>query len=232
MLYPSPIPSILRHAWAQLTAWHSKITQPAPPIFLVVEGLRDVGFLKWMSTILHSSDPAIPDLANMEANGRIACIPFGGGDIRPWAFRLAGLNGREVHIYDRETSPMTEVREHIARIVNLRPGCRAFVMQRRAIENYLHTDAIFEACGVRITFSEQDDVSFILAQAMYAMQHPGDTWESLPTSSRRRRLYRTKHLLNTDVVKRMTLQRLAQSDPDNEIRTWITTIGRLATGPC
>ena len=126
---------------------------------------------------------------------------------------------------------MTEMREQAARIVNMRPGCRAFLMKRRAMENYLHPDAIFEACGVRITFSEQDDVPLALAQAVYDRHHPERPWASLPTSNRKRRQIRAKSRLNGIVVERMTSQRLAQSDPDNEIRSWITTIGRLATDP-
>lgn len=47
------------------------------PVLVVVEGPRDVEFLRRISMILHRSDPTIPDLADLEAIGRIVLIPFG-----------------------------------------------------------------------------------------------------------------------------------------------------------
>ena len=232
MLHISSIANILRRSWTRLIALlRPTVIQPspvhAPPIFLVAEGPRDLEFLKQISDILSRDDPRVPNLTSLEASGLAVLVCFGGGSIWHWSFRLAGTNGREIHIYDRETPPVTAMREHLARIVNLRPGCQAFLMQKRSLENYLHIDAIFEACGVRITFSDQDDVSLVLAQAMFTQRHLEFPWESLPTRSRRRYQDRMKRLLNGAVVDRMTSERLAQSDPDGEIRTWLTTIGQL-----
>jgi hypothetical protein len=52
-----------------------------------------VQFLKRISAILHRHNPVIPDLAGMEAGGKLVFVPFGGGDVRPWAFRLVGTAG-------------------------------------------------------------------------------------------------------------------------------------------
>jgi len=100
-------------------------------------------------------------------------------------------------------------------------------MKQRALENYLSPAAIFEACGVQIEFSETDDVTEILARTMYFERHPQDSWLQLPARSRKRRRDKLKKWLNTSAVERMTPERLAQSDPDGEIRCWLQTIGRF-----
>jgi len=211
--------------------------QPSPtlllhgrPVFVVVEGPRDAEFLNRISAILHRHDPVIPDLASMEASGKLVFVPFGGGDIRPWAFRLAGTRGAEVHIYDRETSPESEIREQVARIVNLRPGCRAFVMSRRTLERYLDAQAIFDACGVWIEVSDQEDVAEAVARAKHRRLDEQIAWEQILARSRKRRRDKIKRRLNTVAAESMTAERLAQSDPDGEIRGWLATIAQFAAG--
>lgn len=200
------------------------------PLFLVVEGPHDMEFFKRISAILHRHDPALPDLGCMEADGALVFVPFGGGDVRPWAFRLAATGAAEVHIYDRETPPETEIRQQVARIVNLRPGCRAFVMKCRALEHYLDPQAIFEACGTWVEFSDQEDVAEVLARSRYRQHDKPITWEQIPARARKRRRDKIKRRLNTQAVERMTADRLARSDPDGEIRCWLATIARLAAG--
>ena len=227
-----PTKSDFRRWWARVAALlrpESASALPPRPVFVVVEGPRDIEFLRRISAILHRCDPTIPDLVSLEASGRVVFVPFG-GDVRPWAFRLAGTGASELHIYDRETSPETEVRQQVARIVNLRPLCRAFVMRRHSLENYLDADAVFEACGVRITFADQDDVSKTLAQAMYTERHGDGSWDKLPARSRKRHRDKIKRMLNNAAVQRMTPQRLATSDPDHEIRRWLEAIGQLVDG--
>ncbi len=43
--------------------------------------------------------------------------------------------------------PETEIRREVAQVVNLRPGCHAFLTGKRSLENYLHSAAIYEARG-------------------------------------------------------------------------------------
>jgi hypothetical protein len=103
-------------------------------------------------------------------------------------------------------------------------------MRKRALENYLESDSIFEVSGVRITFSDQEDVAEKLARAMHQEHQPQCPWEQLPARSRKRRRDKIKRLLNNSAVERMTPERLARSDPNGEIRSWLETIARLAAG--
>ena len=200
-----------------------------PRIFVVVEGRHDIEFLRRISAMLHTHDARLPDLGAMERRGELIFIPLG-GDPRLWTYRLAGLGRREFHLYDRETLPETESRQQAADVVNLRPQCRAVLTKKRNLENYLHPEAIFEAGGAKLDYSDRDHVAELIARHCYARLNTQDSWNDLPTRTRRRRRNRVKKWLNTRAVERMTPKRLAEQDPEGEVRCWLATIARLAGG--
>jgi hypothetical protein len=201
-----------------------------PPILLVVEGQHDVDFLCRISAMLHVADSSLPDLAAMERRHELVFVPFGGSDPRPWAFRLAGLGCPEFHLYDRDLPPETLSRQQAVDMVNCRLGCRAFLTQKRSLENYLHSDAILEASGICITFGDQDDVAELVVRQIYAREPHGLSWEELPARARKRRRDKAKQWLNVQAVDRMTASRLDQRDPQGEVRSWLKTIAQLASG--
>ena len=104
-------------------------------VFVIVEGTNDIKFLKRISAILHTSNSALPHLARWEARGELIFVPTG-GDLLSWSDRLAPLGTPEFHLYDRELSPETELRRKVAECVNVRPGCRAVLTNKRSVENY------------------------------------------------------------------------------------------------
>jgi hypothetical protein len=208
----------------------SRAAHPLPKALVVVEGQNDVEFLRRMSAILHADDPSLPDLAEMERRRELLFMPLGGGDGRTRAFRFAGLGIAEFHLADRDVPPVTESRQQAADIVNWRPNCRAYLTSKRAMENYLESDAIFEAIGIRVEFSDDDDVADLVARWAYERHEGHLSWEKLPGRTRKRRRDKVKPLLNTAAVERMTPERLAHRDPDGEVRSWLTTILHLANG--
>ena len=175
-----------------------------------------------------SHDPSIPDLATLERQGRLVFVPFGGGDIWLWTTRLAGLGLSEFHLYDREGPPETEMRQKAADVVNLRPNCRAVITNKRSLENYVHPAAIREACGIELEFSDDDPVADLLAQRLYQRDEPLVPWAELPRRAKTRRRNRVKKWLHTKALDHMTCERLAQRDPQGEVRSWLETIARLA----
>jgi hypothetical protein len=211
----------------------SRATQRSPsaienrPTLVVVEGRNDIEFLRRASAILRTSDSSLPDIAQLERSGRLVFVPSG-GDVRGWAFRLAGLGSPEFHLYDRENSPTAESRLEAARIVNLRTGCRAAVSSKRSVENYLHRDAILEARGIEVHFSDDDDVADLVAERCFLRQHPAGGWHELSVRARRRLRNRAKSWLNTLAVDRMTVARFAQRDPNGEITGWLKSIAEMA----
>ena len=201
-----------------------------PPLLVVVEGQNDIEFLRRISTIVSGIDKALPDLSTLERRGSMVFVPFGGGEIHSWAYRLAPLGRAEFHLYDREIEPLTEERYMAAQIVNCRDGCRAVVTRKRSLENYLHPRAIFEAGGVRIEIADDDDVAEMVAQKRFLNHEPERNWGDTTARCRRRLKNQAKQWLNRAAVDRMTVELLTASDPDGEIRSWLTAIGEMANG--
>jgi len=198
-----------------------------PRLLIVVEGKHDVEFLKRISVVLRPERPELPDLATLERHGTVVFIPAGGNDFRPWLLRLAPFGCAEFHLLDRDVPPVAGERERWATEVNLRPRCRAFVTNRRSLENYLHPQAIYEARGLNLTFSATDDVAEIVARTGFNPNAELPSWDGLSRRTRRRRRDRAKAWLNTIAVERMTSTRLAESDPAGEVVHWLTTIAAL-----
>ena len=199
------------------------------PVLVVVEGRYDIEFLKRISGVLAAHRADLPNLAQLEQAGKLVFIPAG-GDFVPWLHRLAGFGCAEVHIYDREVPPVTQQREAGAAAVNRRPHCCAFVTRHRTLENYLHPDAVREARGLDLVFSDQDDVAALAAKASLVL-HSSVGWDALSRRSRQRLRNRAKSWLNTAAADRMTPQRIVERDPAGEIPLWLATIGRFVGGP-
>ena len=200
-------------------------------LIVVVEGFFDVEFLTRISRILHKHDPQVPDLRTLEQSGEIIFVPIAGSNFLHWTHRLAGLTVAEFHILDRETAPLTEERLRAAELVNQRPGCRAVLTSKRAMENYLSPEALKEARGINVSFGDQDDIPQMTASALLK-QAGGPDWSELKSRTRRRLRNLAKKWLNSEAVDRMTVERLAERDPAGEVRAWLMTIGSLfVSGP-
>lgn len=130
----------------------------------------------------------------------------------------------QFYLYDRESPPVSSEREHWAAFVNTLPGRRAYVTGRRSLENYLHVEAIYEARGVQLQFSATDDVAELIAIASFRSTPDCLSWDQLSRRARRRQRDRVKGWLNTEAVDRMTMARLAESDPDGEVIRWLTVM--------
>jgi hypothetical protein len=195
----------------------------------VVEGPHDIEFLRRISAMLHRHQRSLPDLQSMEHQGELIFVPFGGGDPWLWTHRLSALALPEFHLLDREMPPETQLRQQAAEVVNLRPRCRAVLTQKRSLENYLHPQAVFEVSGIELDFSDDDPVAALIAERLYNAEGQV-AWADLPRQARARRLNRAKKWLHTKAVDRMTPDRLAERDPQGEVRAWLETVTRLAEG--
>lgn len=196
------------------------------PLLVIVEGRNDIAFLRRISAVLSTADDALPNLSALERRGALIFVPSG-GEIEKWALRMAPLGKAEVHVYDQEVPPLSEARYYAARIVNLRPACRAFVTRKRNLENYLHADAIFQASGIEIEFGDDADVADLVARNRFLVADPSRDWLSISARCRRRLRNHVKQWLNRDAVDRMTSALLDERDPNGEIRSWLAAIGQL-----
>ena len=193
-----------------------------PPLLMVVEGIYDIHFITALSAILHQSQPDLPDLGQAEAQGKLVLLPAGGGNLKDWVQRIGLLQQRQFHLYDREQEPETSVRRKLLALVNQRPGCVAALTKKRALENYLHPQAIMQASGIELCLTDDSDVPALLAQQMTGPS----VWPQLSSKGQKRLREKAKKVLNVQAVPCMTAELLAAQDPDQELIGWLRIIAR------
>jgi len=196
------------------------------PLLVVLEGVNDIAFLKTVGTILRRDDSNLPDLVQLELDHRIIFLPVGGSNLKDWMQRIAGLHKKEFHLYDREQEPETSERRQVVDAINLRPGCKAVLTSKRALENFLHPQVVRDACSEQIAFNDDTDVPTLLAQIMLA-RSGGPTWPLYSCKGQRRLRERAKKILNHKAVSLMTPQLLAEQDPHGEVVGWLRSIREL-----
>lgn len=198
-------------------------------VFVGVEGPNDIEFLNRISAILSVTEQDIPNLRDAETNGRLIYIPMGGSTLELWTNRLQGLDVAEVHIMDRDNPPplLPKYHEAAAR-VNARGGaCMAYTTTCREVENLLHFEAIQESLNVNLgAITAFDDVPTRVAEAIHVASGSPNAWATLDAEKRSKKSSNAKRRLNREAVDRMTAQRLTVSDVNNEVRSWLRTIGQ------
>lgn len=200
-------------------------------VVIVLEGIHDVEFLKRISRIVAAANSSVPDLIAWESAGRIAFV-VNNGNWMPFPASSPHYPPKEFHLLDREVPPVTAQREGTSEALNSRGNTRAFLTQKRAIENYLHPDAIREVSDLEVAFSDFDDVPGLVARAAFRQAH-SQSWTSLSRRARCRLRDNAKRWLNRQAVERMTSERLAERDPEGEVIGWLHTIAELsATREC
>ena len=202
--------------------------------FIGVEGVNDINFLQNIANVLKSGGKDVVDLDRMEMNGEIIFIPLGGNNLALWASRLRHLNRPEFHICDRDNKPPSTPKyaDHIKK-VNSRNGCKAVCTSKREMENYLHPKAIAEAYqedGINIVlpeiFNAFDDVPALVAETVHNVDGCR-FWCDLSEKQRDKKNSRAKRMLNGRAASKMTMGRLAETDPNGEIESWLCEIQQL-----
>lgn len=212
---------------ARVTGPPDTLVRSAPArAVIVVEGRHDIEFLKRISRMLHRHDAQLPDLDRLEQENEVIFIPAGGGALDCWIKRFAGLRLREFHLYDREVFPLTLERQQTVELINQRTGCKALLTGKRAIENYLHPDAILRASGIEVVVDDECDVPELFASANL-LKIGGAVWSKLPRRARRRVRDHAKRLLNTVAVEKMTPQLLQERDPNGDVIGWLTALAEM-----
>jgi hypothetical protein len=196
-------------------------------LFIGVEGVNDIDFLRNISTMLRNAGEDVLDLNALEVQGKIVFIPVGGSNLALWTHRLAGLNRPEFHLYDRdEQPPARPPHQDAVDAINGR-GAVGVLTGKREMENYIHPTAIQTALGVAVTVGDYDDVPDAVAQQVHIASGGTNAWNSIDEEKRRKKISRAKRRLNTEAVPAMTPDLLALSDPQSDVRGWLREIRRL-----
>ncbi|PKL79812.1 MAG: hypothetical protein CVV25_06785 [Ignavibacteriae bacterium HGW-Ignavibacteriae-4] len=197
---------------------------------LYVEGNHDISALFEYSRILNENDNSIIDLNKTE---QIAYVIAGGSNLKFYIQNkyLSGLGKAELHIYDNDVD---EYKNYVEQInLENNPRKKAFNTSKRELENYLSKDAIQEAYeenGTLVSipdFGDNDDVPLIVARALHELVSLKD-WEELEKSEQKRKESKVKKVLNTQAVKKMTIERLEQNNGKEELELWFKILSKLA----
>lgn len=204
-------------------------------IFIGVEGKHDISFLKNICKIIRQNGTDIPDLEALELDGQLIFFPFGGENLVLWASRLRHLNRPELHLCDRDNEPPLDpkYKSHIDQ-VNAREGCLAICTTKREMENYVHYEAVVEAynangCTPNITsqFADFDDVPALVAKSLHEASTTETSWEDLDERTQKKKVSSAKVMLNGQAITCMTVERLKETDPADEVLKWFNTIKKI-----
>ncbi len=199
-------------------------------VFVIVEGVYDVVFLKSLSRMFLKHGRVVPDLDNLEFSGELIFVPAGGANnLAYWASRLKHLDRPEFHLFDRD-APSASPSKHQTKIeaVNLRPKCKAISTTRLEMENFLHHRAInaaAQAQGLHINLTEDygfdDDVPKLLAAALNLHAPQSSKWGDS----------KVKFWLADKVVETMDQQMVLEVDPSGEMIGWLGEISSMLLLP-
>lgn len=187
-------------------------------VLICVEGPTDIQALKCLSRALHAADSSLPDLSQ---DRRFAFVPLGGSTLQHWVAGhfLSDLGRMEAHIYDSDVAEYAKFVE----TVNARlDGSWAVQTQKYEIESYLHVEAIRDALGVEIDVADHLNASGhavpkAVSVALYAANPVGDPKKDSTI----------KKLLAAKAFPSMTFERLAERDPNGEVKGWMARLAGM-----
>lgn len=187
-------------------------------------------FLTHINRLLRTKDS---NLIDIESDPRVAFVVTGGGSLKHWVNRqyLSKLKRIEVHIYDRDDAEDPKYKSQVDSVNARGDGSCAYLTKKREMENYIHPDAIKDALGHLISFTDDCDVPAIIAQAIHDASSPPKAWAILETDKKKSKADRQKSRLNDEAASKMTLKHLEVSDPANEIEGWFAQIGLRVRNP-
>jgi hypothetical protein len=105
-------------------------------------------------------------------------------------------------------------------------GEKAFLTDKREIENYYHCDAIRETYELPIPeFGNDDCVAEIVARAVHNNARTGRAWDELDDKAKESKMSHVKKRLAKDALPRMTYERFAEADPAGLIVRFLREVG-------
>lgn len=196
--------------------------------FLGVEGKWDIEFLRRLSHTLAKADPAIPDLSEEESKGSLVFVPLGGSSMDLWTHRLENLDRREFYITDRDNRPpqLPKYDDCICKW-NERQDCKAWCTSKKELENYLHPRVVKTiAPNFPDKVGDFDSVPELAARAIHEGSESTIPWDDLEKKEIEQKKSRVKARLNRQCADLMTVEDLADTDPDGDLRNWLEQIGK------
>ena len=162
------------------------------------------------------------------SSNKVGIVISGGSSLRFYIDNkyLDGLGKPAVHIYDNDKQ---EYRDLVDKI-NAKGDStmKAFNTSMNEMENFLCEKAIEEAYadnGLTVSIPEFDglaDVPILICKA----NNPD--WDTFDDKKKKTKESKVKHLLNTQAVAKMTVERLDAKGVTQELKNWFNTLIEFA----
>jgi putative ATP-dependent endonuclease of OLD family len=199
-------------------------------VFVGIEGVHDEAFLQELSASLATEVDDVAPLGELVADGTVVFFPVGGSNAARWVSRLQHLGVPEFFIFDRDFEPPEAPHyADVATAINARTDAEAVTTSKRELENYLHPAAI-RAVRPEVTLEgigDFDDVPMRVAQSLHDASDSETPWHDLSEKARSKKESTAKGWLNKDAAARMTRAMLRETDPDDELISWLRRITEL-----
>lgn len=200
-------------------------------VFLGVEGVNDINYLKSISRLISSHNQDAINLDESEDNGKVVMIPFGGSSFKLWINRLNSLNVNEFHICDRDYAPPSSAHyQSIVDEINMQENKQAYITQKRELENYIHHQSIMDIYREQhdtftlSEFSDFDDVPLLVAKHLHELSESDNLWDEVNPEKQKQKISKVKKRLNDEAVKVMSYEQYCEVDNDKEIEQWLVDI--------
>lgn len=190
-------------------------------VLLYVEGNNDVSAIKGYSKILFENGVIEEDI--MSSN-KVGIVISGGSSLRFYIDKkyLDGLGKPVVHIYDNDKQEYKVIVDRVNAEDN--SAKKAFNTSMYEMENFLCKEAIEEAYadnGLTVSIPDFDGLADVPTLVCRANNPDWDTFDDKKKKSKESKV---KHLLNTQAVAKMSVERLEAKGVINELKTWFNTI--------
>jgi len=142
-----------------------------------------------------------------------------------WVSTVAGFDRPEFYLTDRDVAPPANPKYQRYIDAWTTRGCMAWATSKKELENYLHPSVLIsEAPGYTGTGDDFEDVPMLFAEAIHNTDPDASPWADIAAEKKKDRASSVKKRLNTVCVSRMTPALLGESDPRDDIRTWLRSI--------
>lgn len=199
-------------------------------VAICLEGKNDIEFIKRINNVV----PEFKEIIDLNSP-EVILLPLGGSTLKFWVNNeyLNKLNLAQVHIYDSDkgsTKPH-KYKEYIDKI-NEGERCKAFETKCREMENYI-TPAVLDEldnCNIVISSLEQwesFDVPEAYAKYKHVISESEKTWEELSDDKKKKKISSAKNVINTELVKMITKEKLCQHGLYEEVEGWFKAIREL-----
>lgn len=185
---------------------------------LFVEGPNDIDAINNFSALYSKH---VPGCVNTQSTAEILTIISGGSTLKTWINNhlLKKLNIKEFHFYDRDDKYKPKYKEYCDKVNARGDGSKAWLTEKKEIENYIHPKAIEESLSIKIgkdTFDDFEDIPYIIAKIVHEKSKSPKKWDDLDQGTKSEKASKAKKRLCGDASNKMTIEQLREMDKYDE----------------